>query len=110
MAANKRLYQTQKTREKIQATQIVNRLQEHFNGKVELSNTQVKAASILLAKVLPDLSASDVTHHEPEQSLAEKFQALVNQVGETQARAIYPDLADKYLGVKPTHDEPIVSQ
>lgn len=43
-------------RQKIQATQLVNRLTNHAFGKVEMSATQLKAAEILLKKSLPDLS------------------------------------------------------
>lgn len=50
----------QHTREKIQTTQIVNRLYNHILGKLELSATQVKAADILLKKTMPDLSAIDI--------------------------------------------------
>ena len=44
------------TRLKIQASQIINRLQDHFHGRIELSTTQIKCAEILLRKVLPDLA------------------------------------------------------
>ena len=44
------------TRLKIQTSQLVNRLSDHANGKVELQPTQVKAIEILLRKTLPDLS------------------------------------------------------
>ncbi|MCH9837302.1 hypothetical protein K0U83_16670 [bacterium] len=50
-----------KTREKIQATQLVNRLQGHVNGKYEMSTTQIRAAEILLRKSLPDLQAVEMT-------------------------------------------------
>lgn len=49
------------TRAKIQAAQIINRLQGCINGTVELSATQVSAANILLRKVLPDLTATELT-------------------------------------------------
>jgi hypothetical protein len=47
----------ERTRAKIQTSQIANRLSDHVFGKVEMSPTQVKAAEILLRKTLPDLSA-----------------------------------------------------
>jgi hypothetical protein len=44
-------------REKIQTSQLLNRLQDHvFNG-VEISATQMKAIEILLKKTLPDLQS-----------------------------------------------------
>jgi hypothetical protein len=122
MASRKnRIYQSEKTREKIRTTQLKNRLEAYALGEndpstskpVMMEQGQVKAALGLLAKVMPDLSAADITTHEPESTMQEKFQALVNQIGEKQARAIYPDLASKYLGepiTVPTHAEPSVSQ
>lgn len=47
----------ERTRAKIQTSQIINRLHDHFNGKIQLSATQVKTAEILLRKTLPDLAA-----------------------------------------------------
>ena len=43
-------------RRKIQSSQLINRLNDHAHGKVELSTTQVKACEILLRKSIPDLS------------------------------------------------------
>lgn len=48
------------TRTKIQAAQIINRLHGCIMGKLDLSAQQVSAAKVLLAKVLPDLQATDV--------------------------------------------------
>lgn len=45
------------TREKIQTTQLVNRLTDHVNGKIEMAPSQVTAALGLLRKSLPDLSS-----------------------------------------------------
>ncbi|MCB1784207.1 MAG: hypothetical protein KDI13_09450 [Alphaproteobacteria bacterium] len=43
-----------KTRAKIQTSQIINRLMQLVNGEIEMTNSQVKAAEILLRKTLPD--------------------------------------------------------
>jgi hypothetical protein len=48
-------------RAKIQASQLINRLSDHVDGKIELSQTQVRAAEILLKKSIPDLSAVEMT-------------------------------------------------
>ena len=48
-------------RAKIQSSQIINRLQNHLDGEVELTSTQVKAAEILLRKSIPDLSATELS-------------------------------------------------
>lgn len=57
MAVRKNLVQNKRTREKIQATQIVNRLTGHVMGEVEMSASQVTAALGLLKKTIPDLQA-----------------------------------------------------
>ena len=45
----------------IKVAQIRNRLQDHVLGKIELSATQVRAAEVLLRKVIPDLSSTEYT-------------------------------------------------
>lgn len=50
MAARMRLSHQADVRAKIQASQLVNRLQKHADGEIELSATQVQAAKILLDK------------------------------------------------------------
>jgi hypothetical protein len=51
-----------RTRAKIQTSQIINRLTSFVNGEVEMSAPQVTAALGLLKKTLPDLSHSEVNH------------------------------------------------
>lgn len=48
-------------RAKIQASQLINVLQDHVLGKRELSQSQIKAADVLLRKSLPDLSQVAMT-------------------------------------------------
>lgn len=58
MAATKRnAMLIAETRSRIQTTQLIKRLQDHVDGKVEMSKTQVTAANILLSKSLPSLQA-----------------------------------------------------
>ena len=51
-------------RDKIQASQLINRLEAHALGEVELSATQVRAIEVLLRKILPDLSSVEVSGDE----------------------------------------------
>jgi hypothetical protein len=52
-------------RAKIQASQLINVLQEHaLNEKGELSPTRLKAIEILLRKSIPDLSAVTISGDE----------------------------------------------
>jgi hypothetical protein len=48
-------------RAKIQASMLINGLHDHFTGKRELSNSQIKSAEILLKKSVPDLSSVEMT-------------------------------------------------
>lgn len=56
-----RPFHTDEIRAKIQASQLVNRLTDHALGKVELSNTQVRAIEVLLKKTVPDLSSVELS-------------------------------------------------
>jgi hypothetical protein len=57
VAIRKTLSHDTRTREKIQTSQLINRLENHAFGSVELTPTQVKAIEVLLRKTLPDLQA-----------------------------------------------------
>ena len=46
-------------REKIRASQLVNRLEDHVLGEVEMTATQVRAAEALLKKCVPDLKSTE---------------------------------------------------
>lgn len=48
-------------RAKIQASQLINRLQGHVNGTVNMTPSQVKAAEILLRKSVPDLCSMELS-------------------------------------------------
>jgi hypothetical protein len=48
-------------RKKIQASLILNRFMDAFNGELELTNQQVNIGKVLLDKVLPDLKAIELS-------------------------------------------------
>ena len=48
-------------REKIRVSMIINHLQNHLLGRIQLSKSQLRAAEILLRKRLPDLAMVDFT-------------------------------------------------
>lgn len=56
MAVRKQLSHDTRTREKIQTSQLINRLQDNAFGKIELTQSQLKSIEILLRKSLPDLT------------------------------------------------------
>jgi hypothetical protein len=58
MAARKRkIRHDEATRDKIQTSQLINRLSDHALGKVEMLPSAVRAAEVLLRKTIPDVSA-----------------------------------------------------
>lgn len=52
----------ERTRAKIQTSQIINRLQSFIFGEVKMEPPQVTAALGLLKKTLPDMTESKITH------------------------------------------------
>jgi len=60
-ARTRKIRHDDETREKIQASQLVNRLQANALGqlKVEMTPGQVRSAEILLKKKIPDLSSTE---------------------------------------------------
>jgi hypothetical protein len=60
MAARKtRIVLSDDWKERIRAGVLMQRLLAHVQGEVELSSTQVKAADILLKKIVPDLNRTE---------------------------------------------------
>lgn len=57
MAARLRAMHQYDVRAKIKTSQLINRLEDHALGKLELTATQIKAIEVLIRKTLPDLSA-----------------------------------------------------
>jgi len=77
MAARLNPQHDQRTREKIQTSQLINRLMAHAKGEAEMTSTQVRAAEVLLAKTLPNLSQVDMNaKHDVSDPLKELLQGL----------------------------------
>jgi hypothetical protein len=58
--SNKPLHE-EKTKRLIQASQLINRLISHANGEIEMSQSQVNAARIVIGKAIPDLKAVEIS-------------------------------------------------
>ena len=85
MAGRKAGYRhTQATRDKIQATQLINRLYSGAMGEVELTPAQVNAAKTLLNKVLPDLSSVEV-EADVDAKVSGKVEWVVDATGNDSA-------------------------
>lgn len=61
MAARLRKNHQDEIRAKIKTSQLINRLENHIFGDVELSASQVRGIEILLSKTLPNLQATEIT-------------------------------------------------
>jgi len=53
--------QPEQVRAKIRGAYLIRRLQDHVRGKINLTRTQIRAADILLRKIIPDLTQTSVT-------------------------------------------------
>ncbi len=61
MAARLRNLHQEDVRAKIQTSQLINRLENHALGDLELTATQIKAIEVLIRKTLPDLSSVELS-------------------------------------------------
>ena len=55
-----KIHHDEKTKRLIQASQLLNRLTDHGNGKVEMTASQVQAAKIVIGKSIPDLKTMEL--------------------------------------------------
>ena len=70
MAARNRTWTPDVVRQKIRTSMLINRLQNHVAGRLEMSKTQIQAAGILLRKTLPDMVAQQV-ERRPLEAMAD---------------------------------------
>jgi len=61
MAARKKVRHTEDVRAKIQASQLINFLQDHCLKNREAKKTQITAAVALLKKTIPDLQSTELS-------------------------------------------------
>lgn len=74
MTTNRRKPYPEVARERIEGAKLINKLADHAEGICEMSSTQIKAAEILLRKVVPDLKAV-----EHSGTLTTKYEALTDE-------------------------------
>jgi len=70
--------QTERCKAAIQTTKLIQSLQDIALGKREGNPTQVRAASVLLAKTLPDMQSMAVSQEQPppEMSVEETMEKM----------------------------------
>jgi hypothetical protein len=71
MAKRKMLFHPDYVREKIRASQLINRLQKCAFGEISLTRTQLRAIEILLRKSIPDLAAAEIKSEQTHRYVAE---------------------------------------
>ena len=54
-------YHDDKTKRLIQASQLLNRLISHANGEIEMTQSQVNPAKVVIGKSIPDLKAIELS-------------------------------------------------
>lgn len=84
MAARVRKTLSDSWKEKIKISMIINRLNECATGEVELTTQQIKAAEILLKKVLPDLKSVDMASNVTVTQIPQGLDAFY---GETESKS-----------------------
>ena len=67
-------------KEKIKMTQIINRIQDCAMGDIEMTPVQMKAAEILLKKMIPDLKAIDLNATHEAVDKAEMLKMLAESL------------------------------
>jgi hypothetical protein len=70
MAARNRTWTPEIVRQRIRTAMLINRLQNHVLGRLDMSKTQLQAAGILLRKTLPDM-VSQTIEKRPLEDLAD---------------------------------------
>jgi hypothetical protein len=123
MAARKRNWQTNKTREKIRdsikTSLIVKRFEDHVlkseedEGYVKLSATQIKAGEVLLGRTLPTLSSSEIVEVEKEQGIDQSIDKLKQLLGPELANLLLTnkgDLTTVLTALKQEQENPIVHE
>lgn len=98
MSQRLRLSHQEDVKDKIQASQLVNLLQDHALGKKKskVSPDRIKAAEILLARTIPVLSSVEQTINDDRDKLSED-QVLAELQGLFAAK---PHLLDKLLSLR----------
>ena len=75
----------ERDRDRVRAELLANRLEQHVNGAVELSPTQVQAAKILIDKGKPSLQAVEQTTHEEPASEGQIMASLAHLISQNPA-------------------------
>lgn len=82
MAARKQRWHPDEVRKRIQASQLINRLSDNaLSDRPLMDASQVQSARILLNKVLPDLSSTQIAGDESKPIVHEIRQVIIDRAG-----------------------------
>jgi len=85
MAARLNPRHQQMVKDKIQASQLINRLQNHANGEIDMSSTQVDAAKFLLNKVISNAPTEIDANIDGELSITTINRVIIDPANDTNA-------------------------
>ena len=86
-------------RDKIKVSSLLTRLQGCAEGTNDMTTQQIKACEILLNRVMPTLSASEITHTQPQVNAQSMLDRLKAAVGEEVYNKLAPDYTPTDLEV-----------
>lgn len=95
--------QSESARERIRVGVILSRLQDHLEGKIDLSQSQTAAAKTLLDRAMPVLSAVEMTQHEElpqEGDLHERMLQMLKQ-HPSLAKSLWQPITELLLSATP---------
>ena len=101
MAKRKMLFHPDYVREKIRASQLINRLHKCAFGEISLTMTQLRAIEILLRKSIPDLAAAEIRSEQTYRYVVEIRSVLsheqwLQKYGDGHAKGVrLPDKPDR---------------
>ena len=97
MARRKMLFHPDCVREKIRASQLINRLHKCAFGEISLTITQVRAIEILLRKSIPDLAAAEIRSEQMYRYVVELPRVLSKEEWLEKYGNATPDKPDRPL-------------
>src|SRR3954471_24953317 len=98
MAKRKMLFHPDYVREKIRASQLINRLQKCAFGEISLTITQLRAIEILLRKSIPDLAAAEMKLEQTHRYVVE----LPKLLNKAEWQEKYGSIVEPTAALEPT--------
>lgn len=91
-------------RDKIGVSNLITALEKHARGEIEMKPTQVKAAQVLLDRVMPTLSASEITKRNETVTPEELIENMRKRYGDEFANQLAKDYIPQEDDATVTHE------